>query len=71
VATGFIAFLTVTLTSLRISRVNIIAAIRDLSNEGGRALSRRWTVGVDLQVPAGGVVGLLGPNGAGKTTTAG
>jgi daunorubicin resistance ABC transporter ATP-binding subunit len=24
--------------------------------------------GVDLQVPAGGVVGLLGPNGAGKTT---
>jgi putative ABC transport system permease protein len=42
-AAGFlIAFLTVTLTSLRISRVNIIAAIRDLSNEGGRPLRRRW-----------------------------
>jgi putative ABC transport system permease protein len=43
VAMGFlIAFATVTLTSIRISRVNIIAAIRDLSNEGGRRLRRRW-----------------------------
>jgi putative ABC transport system permease protein len=42
-AIGFlIAFLTVTLTSIRISRVNIIAAIRDLPNEGGRRLKRRW-----------------------------
>src|SRR5215475_529095 len=42
-AAGFlIAFATVTLTSMRISRVNIIAAIRDLSNEGGRPLRRRW-----------------------------
>jgi putative ABC transport system permease protein len=42
-AMGFlIAFVTVTLTSMRISRVNIIAAIRDLPNEGGRRLKRRW-----------------------------
>jgi putative ABC transport system permease protein len=42
-AMGFlIAFVTVTLTSVRISRVNIIAAIRDLPNEGGRRLKRRW-----------------------------
>jgi putative ABC transport system permease protein len=42
-AMGFlIAFATVTLTSIRISRVNIIAAIRDLPNEGGRRLKRRW-----------------------------
>ena len=42
-AMGFlIAFVTVTLTSIRISRVNIIAAIRDLPNEGGRRLKRRW-----------------------------
>jgi len=44
-AMGFlIAFLTVALTSIRISRVNIIAAIRDLPNEGGRRLKRRWVV---------------------------
>ncbi len=44
-AAGFlIAFLTVTLTSVRISRVNIIAAIRDLANEGGRRLRRRWVL---------------------------
>jgi putative ABC transport system permease protein len=42
-AMGFlIAFVTVTLTSIRISRINIIAAIRDLPNEGGRRLKRRW-----------------------------
>jgi putative ABC transport system permease protein len=42
-ALGFlIAFLTVALTSIRISRVNIIAAIRDLPGEGGRRLKRRW-----------------------------
>jgi putative ABC transport system permease protein len=44
-ALGFlIAFLTVALTSVRISRVNIIAAIRDLPGEGGRRLKRRWVV---------------------------
>jgi putative ABC transport system permease protein len=44
-AMGFlIAFVTVALTSMRISRVNIIAAIRDLPGEGGRRLKRRWVV---------------------------
>jgi putative ABC transport system permease protein len=44
-AMGFlIAFLTVVLTSIRISRINIIAAIRDLPGEGGRRLKRRWVV---------------------------
>jgi len=44
-AMGFlIAFVTVALTSIRISRINIIAAIRDLPNEGGRRLKRRWVV---------------------------
>jgi len=44
-AMGFlIAFLTVALTSIRISRINIIAAIRDLPGEGGRRLKRRWVV---------------------------
>ena len=44
-ATGFlIAFLTVALTSMRISRINIIAAIRDLPTEGERRTKRRWVV---------------------------
>jgi putative ABC transport system permease protein len=44
-ALGFlIAFLTVALTSLRISRVNIIAAIRDLPTEGERRTRRRWVI---------------------------
>jgi putative ABC transport system permease protein len=44
-ALGFlIAFATVALTSIRISRINIIAAIRDLPGEGGRRLKRRWVV---------------------------
>jgi putative ABC transport system permease protein len=42
-ALGFlIAFLTVALTSVRISRLNVIAAIRDLAGDGGRRLKRRW-----------------------------
>jgi putative ABC transport system permease protein len=48
-AMGFlIALLTVALTSIRISRINIIAAIRDLPNEGGRRLKRRWVVAATL-----------------------
>jgi putative ABC transport system permease protein len=48
-AMGFlIAFVTVALTSIRISRINIIAAIRDVPNEGGRRLKRRWVVAATL-----------------------
>ncbi len=44
-ALGFlIALVTVALTSLRISRINIIAAIRDLPPEAGRRMKRRWVV---------------------------
>ncbi|HEV3463198.1 MAG TPA: FtsX-like permease family protein [Actinomycetota bacterium] len=44
-AAGFlIAFVTVALTSVRISRVNIIAAIRDLPSGTGRPLKGRWVV---------------------------
>ncbi len=42
-ALGFlIAFVTVALTSVRISRLNVIAAIRDLAGDGGRRLKLRW-----------------------------
>jgi putative ABC transport system permease protein len=48
-AMGFlIAFVTVASTSIRISRINIIAAIRDLPNEGGRRLRRRWVAAATL-----------------------
>jgi putative ABC transport system permease protein len=56
-AMGFlIGFVTVALTSIRISRVNIIAAIRDLPNEGGRRLKRRW---VALSTVAAAAFGAL------------
>src|SRR4029450_7784892 len=43
VAMGFlIAFVTVASTSIRISRINIIAAIRALPNEGGRRPQGPW-----------------------------
>jgi putative ABC transport system permease protein len=49
VAAGFlIGFLTVALTSIRISRINIIAAIRDLPPEAGRRLKRRWVLASTL-----------------------
>jgi ABC-2 type transport system ATP-binding protein len=40
--------------------------IRHLSKEFGRQVAVR---GIDLDIPAGQLVGLLGPNGAGKSTT--
>jgi len=44
-AVGFlIAFLTVAITSMRISRINIIAAIRDLPTQGERRLRWRWVI---------------------------
>ncbi len=44
-AIGFlIAVATVVLTSVRISRINIIAAIRDLPTDGARRMKRRWVV---------------------------
>jgi putative ABC transport system permease protein len=44
-AGGFvIAFLTVILTSVRLSRLNVIAAIRDLPPDGNKVLRRRWVV---------------------------
>jgi putative ABC transport system permease protein len=38
------ALLTVAMTSLRISRINIIAAIRDLPSEEGRRMKLRWVI---------------------------
>jgi putative ABC transport system permease protein len=44
-AMGFLmSFVTVALTSMRISRVNIIAAIRDLPPAAGRRMRRRWVI---------------------------
>jgi putative ABC transport system permease protein len=39
-----IALATVLLTSIRISRLNVIAAIRDLAPEAGRRIRTRWVV---------------------------
>jgi putative ABC transport system permease protein len=69
-AMGFlIAFVTVALTSIRISRVNIIAAIRDLPNEGGRRLKRRWVVASTLAAAGAGAmatVAIAGNQGVGS-----
>src|ERR671914_942916 len=66
-AAGFlIAFLTVALTSIRISRINIIAAIRDLPPGTGRPLKRRWVVLSSLVAAgfgAAAVVAIAGSQG--------
>jgi len=68
-AAGFlIAWLTVALTSVRISRVNIIAAIRDLPPGGGRRLKRRWVVLSTLAAAglgAAAAVAIAGSQGVG------
>jgi putative ABC transport system permease protein len=69
-AMGFlIAFVTVALTCIRISRINIIAAIRDLPNEGGRRLKRRWVVAATLAAALFGalsVQAIAGSQGVGS-----
>ena len=68
-AAGFlIAWLTVALTSIRISRVNIIAAIRDLPSGTGRPLKRRWVLASTLVAAgfgAAAVVAVAGSQGVG------
>ena len=68
-AAGFlIAFLTVALTSVRISRVNIIAAIRDLPPGTGRPLKRRWVLASTLVAAgfgAAAAVAIAGSQGVG------
>jgi putative ABC transport system permease protein len=68
-AAGFlIAFVTVALTSVRISRVNIIAAIRDLPSGTGRPLKRRWVVVSTLAAAglgAASVAAIAGSQGIG------
>jgi putative ABC transport system permease protein len=68
-AAGFlIAFVTVALTSIRISRVNIIAAIRDLPSGTGRRLRRRWVLASTLAAAgfgAAAVVAIAGSHGVG------
>jgi putative ABC transport system permease protein len=68
-AAGFlIGFLTVALTSIRISRVNIIAAIRDLPAEAGRRLKWRWVLLSTLAAAGAGAaaaVAIAGSQGVG------
>ncbi|HZA81047.1 MAG TPA: FtsX-like permease family protein [Actinomycetes bacterium] len=68
-AAGFlIGFLTVALTSIRISRINIIAAIRDLPPEAGRRLRWRWVLASTLAAAgfgAAAVVAIAGSQGVG------
>jgi putative ABC transport system permease protein len=59
---------TVALTSIRISRINIIAAIRDLPPEAGRRLKWRWVAASTLAAAgfgAAAVVAVAGSQGVG------
>src|SRR4030095_8724999 len=59
---------TVALTSIRISRINIIAAIRDLPPEAGRHLKWRWVLVSTLAAAgfgAAAVVAIAGSQGVG------
>jgi putative ABC transport system permease protein len=68
-AAGFlISFVTVALTSFRISRINIIAAIRDQPSEGGRRLKWRWVLLSTLAAAgfgAAATVAIAGSQGVG------
>jgi hypothetical protein len=68
-AAGFlIGFVTVALTSIRISRVNIIAAIRDLPPSAGRRLRWRWVLASTLAaagIGAAARVAVAGSQGVG------
>jgi putative ABC transport system permease protein len=68
-AAGFlIGFLTVALTSIRISRINIIAAIRDLEAVAGRRRRWRWVVASTLGAAGAGAaaaVAIAGSQGVG------
>src|SRR5512133_2345414 len=68
-AAGFlIGFLTVALTSVRISRVNIIAAIRDLPAAAGRRLRWPWVLASTLAaagIGAAAVVAVAASQGVG------
>jgi putative ABC transport system permease protein len=59
-AFGFlIAFLTVAMTSIRVSRLNVIAAIRDLPSGGGRRLKWRWVALSTLAASGFGAAAVL------------
>ena len=45
--------------------MNMILSVKDAGKKFGR---KQVLDGIDVEIPAGRIVGLLGPNGAGKTT---
>ena len=50
---------------MTISAAVSVVSVRNLSKEFGKT---RALAGINLEIPAGSVVGVLGPNGCGKTT---